>query len=372
MKNPARSAGGATTLPGHYYTSETIFHEELERIFMNRWICAGNASQLRHPGSYFIFTIGKENVIVTLDENRSVRAFYNICRHRGTRICTDSNGQFHGKIQCPYHAWTYGLDGTLIGAPNMSSTASFDRSQYPLQKVYCHVWEGYVFLNFSDDPEPFESEYEPVLDRFSEWNISELRIAHTEIYDVKANWKILFQNYSECYHCPTVHPLLARLTQYRDTAIHLDEGPFLGGPMNVSGGESMTMDGRLCAMPIPNLPDEKQRKVYYFTLFPNVFLSPHPEYVLVHRLDPVAPDRTRIICEWLFHPEAMNRPDYEPSRAVDFWDLTNRQDWDLCERSQEGVSSRAYIPGPYCDLESMLAAFDREYLKLMDRELAIR
>ena len=132
--------------------------------------------------------------------------------------------------------------------------------------------------------------------------------------------------------------------------------------MNVSGGESMTIDGRLCAMPIPNLPDEKQRKVYYLTLFPNVFLSPHPEYVLVHRLDPLSPDRTRIICEWLFHPEAMTQSGFDPMRAVEFWDVTNREDWHVSELSQLGIGSRGYTPGPYADLESLLAAFDREYL----------
>ncbi len=368
MKKQQRTSGGATTLPGHYYTSENIFREELERIFMQRWICAGNAGQLKNSGSYFLFTLGKESVIVTLDQDHIVRAYYNVCRHRGTRICDQAAGEFNGKIQCPYHAWTYALDGRLIGAPNMSTTESFDRAQYPLHAIHCTVWEGYVFLNFSEDPQPFESEYAPVLNRFTNWNIAELEVAHTEIYEVASNWKILFQNYSECYHCPTVHPLLARLTSYRDTIIQLEEGAFLGGPMIVSGGESMTIDGRLCAMPIPNLSEEDQRHVYYFTLFPNLFLSPHPEYVLVHRLIPLAPDRSRIVCEWLFHPEAKMRHDYEPARAIEFWDITNRQDWQLCERSQEGVSSRAYTPGPYCDLESILAAFDREYLKLMGQD----
>ncbi|MCI0416094.1 aromatic ring-hydroxylating dioxygenase subunit alpha [bacterium] len=359
-----RFAQGATTLPQEYFTSPEMFASESERIFARSWLCAGRSSALPQPGSFLLANLLGESIILTRDSDRTARAFYNVCRHRGTRLCTEPQGQFSGKIQCPYHTWTYSLSGELIGAPNMKDVRGFDRSAYPLHSLATAEWEGFLFINLSETPEPFEIAFAPLLERFQAWRLEDLRIAHSTTYEVNANWKLIFQNYNECYHCPTVHPLLAKLTPYKSALNHLDEGPFLGGPMQISmEGGSMTMDGHACASAL--CEDEKD-VVHYYTLFPSMFLSLHPDYVLVHRLERIQPDLTRIQCEWLFHPDAMIRADFDPNPAIEFWDLTNKQDWNVCELSQKGIGSRAYVPGPYSNLESLLAAFDREYLRAMN------
>ena len=361
-----RTAHGATMLEQKYYTSDEVFQREMDLIFTRQWLFAGHQSQIRGIGAYFLFEIGKESLIIARDREGKIRAFFNVCRHRGARVCTESAGTFVGGVQCPYHAWTYALDGKLIGAPHMEEVENFDKTDYPLRAVHVAVWEGLIFVNLDDSPEPFERSFVPLIDKFSQWHLSELQRVHQTVYDVDANWKLLFQNYSECYHCPSVHPALNKLTPYRNSTNDLDEGPFLGGPMKMSmEGGSMTMSGQRCALPLGEVSGDDLNLVYYYTLFPSLFLSFHPDYVLVHRARPIAPDQTKIYCEWYFHPEAIAQPDFDPSGAVEFWDMTNRQDWHLCTISQQGISSRGYIPGPYSEMESQLAAFDREYLRVL-------
>jgi Rieske 2Fe-2S family protein len=332
------------------------------------WLYAGHVSELPDPGSYFLRSLDDESVIVVRDRTGEIRAFFNVCRHRGSRLCTEPSGAFAGGIQCPYHAWTYSLDGSLKGAPNMQEVERFNRADYPLHPVSLTVWEGFIFISFSSAPAPFEELIAPLVGRIDVWSLPELESVHQTVYDVSANWKLFFQNYSECYHCPSVHPMLNKLTPYRDSFNDLDEGKILGGPMKMSiHGGSMTMNGQACAAPLGEVGGDDLGRVYYYTIFPNMFLSLHPDYVLVHRSESISVNRTRIHCDWLFHPDAIVEPDFDPSGAVEFWDMTNRQDWHLCSISQQGISSRAYTPGPYAELESQLAAFDREYLRILGK-----
>jgi Rieske 2Fe-2S family protein len=186
-------------------------------------------------------------------------------------------------------------------------------------------------------------------------------------YDVAANWKLMFENYSECYHCPTVHPQLVKLSPADSGENDLTSGPFLGGFMTIPDAEGMSTSGKSCARPVADdLPPEDLRRVYYYSIFPNMLLSLHADYVMVHLMQPIAPDRTKIECLWLFHPDAASQPGFDPDAGVSFWDITNRQDWRMCELSQLGVSSRSYIPGPFSPRESISAAFDREYLSGME------
>lgn len=361
-----RSAHGAKTLPREYYTSESIYQAETEHIFAQRWLYAGRMSQLSKPGSYFLFNVDHDSIMIVRDDQDKVRAFHNVCRHRGTRLCSETEGTFSHSIRCPYHAWTYALDGRLIGAPNMHEVKSFDPANYPLHEVALAIWEGGLFISLASDPEPLEQAFAPIWHKFKPWHLCELAIAHRLVYDVEANWKLIFQNYSECYHCPIVHPVLNQLTPYRDSSNDLLEGPILGGPMRMSGeNESLTVSGRACAAPLGEVSGEDLQRVYYYVIFPNMLLSLHPDYVLVHHPQRQAPNRTRIVCDWLFHPDAMSQPAYDPSGAIEFWHMTNKQDWRVCELSQKGIASRVYTPGPYAELESMIAAFDREYLKAL-------
>ncbi len=355
---------GSRTLPGFYYTAPEVFAEEEERIFLRSWLCAGREEEIAEPGEYFLVSAAGESVIVVRGEDGIARAHHNVCRHRGTRLCEEERGRLGRSIQCPYHAWTYALDGRLIGAPDMDTVEGFARADYPLHPAATASWGGFLFVHLGEDAQPFEEAYAPLLDRFARFRLDTLRSWRRIEYDVNANWKLLFQNYSECLHCPVLHPRLTQLTPYRSGHNDLVEGPFLGGYMVLAEkGGSMTMSGRSCSLPVGELPEEDLERVYYYSIFPNLLLSLHPDYVMAHRLWPAAPDRTRVVCEWLFHPDARDAADFRPDDAVEFWDATNREDWHIVELGQAGISSRKYGPGPYSARESLPAAWDREYLR---------
>jgi Rieske 2Fe-2S family protein len=276
-------------------------------------------------------------------------------------LCLEPCGKLPRTIQCLYHAWTYGLDGTLLAAPSMEDLPGFDRADHPLVPAALAQWAGYLFVALGEPVAPFQEAYAPVLTRFDRFNLPELRSVRK-----------IFENYSECYHCPTVHPQLVKLSPADSGANDLVAGPFLGGYMLVSRpGGSMSASGRACARPVGDLPAEDLHRVYYYSLFPNMLLSLHHDYAMVHTLWPESPGRTRIECEWLFHPAAAGEPGYDPDDAIGFWDQTNRQDWAICERTQLGVSSSAYVPGPFSPRDSVSAAFDAEYLRVMRDHAAV-
>jgi Rieske 2Fe-2S family protein len=354
----------AKTLPQRYFVAPEIFSEELQKIFAANWVLVGHQSQLAEPGDYFLAEIAGESLIVTKDQRSTIRAFYNVCRHRGARLCEEQNGHA-GAIQCPYHAWTYALDGRLLGAPHMDETPGFNKTEYPLKPARIGLWEGFIFLNLGDASASLEKWFEPLGGKFSPWNLPGLRSAKRTEYDVKANWKLIFQNYSECYHCLGVHPELSKISPYDSAENDLIEGPFLGGFMRIASDNSLTMSGNACALPVANFGHEDFRFVFYYSIFPNMLLSLHPDYVMVHQLEPQSPERTLIFCDWFFNPEAFKQSDFDPEDAVKFWDMVNKQDWHVCELSQQGISSRAYESGPYSARESIPAAWDQYYLRVL-------
>jgi Rieske 2Fe-2S family protein len=355
---------GAKTLPQRYFVSPEIFAKEQEIILSAQWVLVGHQSQIGKEGDYFVQEVAGESLIIMCDQKTEVRGFYNVCRHRGTRLCEDQTGHA-STIQCPYHAWTYGLDGRLVGAPHMDKVRGFDKAEYSLHPINLALWEGFIFVNLADEPTPLEEEFAPLAGKFTHWNLPKLSSAKRIEYDVRANWKLIFENYSECYHCPGVHPALQKLTPSDLAENDLCEGPFLGGFMPITKGHSLTMTGNACALPVGDIKGEDHDRVFYYSIFPNMLLSMHPDYVMVHQLWPQSPDRTLILCDWFFHPEAwrVTDPPYNPDDAIEFWDMTNKQDWHVCELSQQGIASRAYQPGPYSPRESIPAAWDREYLR---------
>ena len=379
----------AKALPQRYFVSPEIFAQEQSEIFSRNWLLVGHKGQLKKSGDFFVIEVPappsqgygatKESLIVVRDQKSEIRAFYNVCRHRGTRLKEDTCGHTSA-IQCPYHAWTYGLDGRLIGAPHMDDVPGFDKADYPLHRVNLGLWEGFIFVNLTDSSSltsvlsqserrkqdgfvSLEDWFAPLNGKFSHWNMSILQPAKRIEYDVRANWKLMFENYSECYHCPGVHPQLQKISPYDSAENDLREGPFLGGFMKINPGKSLTMSGNACAAFVGKI--ENLQQVFYYSIFPNMLLSLHPEYVMVHQLWPQSPERTLIVCDWFFHPEAFKRSNFNPEDAVEFWDMVNRQDWHVCELSQQGISSRAYDPGPYSARESIPAAWDEYYLRQM-------
>jgi glycine betaine catabolism A len=359
-------AHGQRTLPGDVYLSLEVLAQERERIFSKNWLCMGRASEFSKAGDFRVRQIGAESVIMVLGHDDQIRAHLNVCRHRGTRICTKGQGTFASTIQCPYHAWTYGLDGKLVGVPDESQFDDFCRDDFPLHSVACHIWEGFVWINLASQPEPFETSFAPVLDKFRAWNVDSLVSGGRREYEVKANWKLIAQNYSECYHCAVIHPELTRMTPPKSGGNDLIEGPFLGGFMEVTlPGGSLTESGRACGLSVGTFSSEEIQRAYFYVLFPHLLLSLHHDYVMVHTLWPIEPGLTRIECEWLFHPGSIGTKQWNPDDGISFWDQTNREDWHVSELTQLGVASSRYKPGPYSNREAMSAAFDRQYLRAM-------
>jgi Rieske 2Fe-2S family protein len=355
----------AKTLEASWYISEGVFAREREQIFSGSWICIGRASQFPAPGSFLTVEIAGESLIVTRDPRNKLHAFYNVCRHRGTRLCTQDSGTLKGSIQCPYHAWTYALDGNLTVARNMENTPGFNRREYPLREASVAEFEGFVFVSLAPS-QPFSEAFASLISRFDAWSISELQSGGRLEYDLACNWKLVFQNYSECYHCPVIHPQLEKLSPSDSGRNDLSEGPFLGGYSELrENRETITASGHTTRPALPCVNGENLSRVYYYTIFPSLLLSLHPDYVMAHYVQPVAAGRTHVVCEWLFHPSAMADPKFDSTDAVEFWDLTNRQDWHVNELTQLGLHSRAYSPGPYSQAEGLLHAFDRHYLETM-------
>lgn len=352
----------AKTLPARYYTDPEVFNDELERFYAQMWVCAGRANQIPAAGDYFLREFAGESIIVVRENSTTIRSFFNVCRHRGTRICPAAEGHFAGRIQCGYHGWTYGLDGRLIGAPHMHET--FRREEYPLNQVSTDVWDGHIFINLAQEPEPLLTQLADLPQKFSHWRMSELALYRRISYDVKANWKLIMLNYNECLHCPVLHPALSAISDYLSGNNDEPNPSYIGGSMEFHrGAKTMSKNGKLRRSYLPGLTAEECRKVYYYTIYPNLLLSLHPDYMMTHTLWPRAVDRTEVICEWHFHPAEMSKQDFDGDDAVDFWDETNRQDWWISELSQAGIGSRAYRPGPYSRCENLPQAFDKMILE---------
>ncbi len=345
------------TLPQGFYTDPEYYKAELERFYFNRWVCAGRADEIPSAGDYVTRTIADESLILTRDGQGALHALFNVCRHRGTRICSELEGRFVDRIQCPYHAWTYDLTGRLLAAPHMP--AEFCKDDYPLHRAGCEVWDGHVFIHLAKQYPPLGEQLADLPDRFAPWRMADLQIERRIVYDVRANWKLIVLNYSECLHCPTLHPTLNRLHHYLGADNVEPHACYMGGAMGLRDGvETMSIDGKLRRDYLPGLNETERHHVLYFAIYPNLLLSLHPDYMMTHTLWPRAHDRTEIVCEWHFHAHERAKPTFRADDAVEFWDLTNREDWWIAECSQRGISSRAYEPGPYSDRERLLWAFD--------------
>lgn len=358
---------GVRTLPGKYYHSPDIYREETDKIFYTFWLFACRAEEIPAPGDFKLIQVVDESIILVRDKNNGIKALFNVCSHRGTQLCAEPKGNFKAKaIQCPYHAWTYGLDGTLISAPQMTEGPQFHKADCSLPQASVREWEGFIFINLHKDPIPFDVQMEALLGKFSDWKMSELRIARSIRYELNCNWKLILQNYQECYHCPGVHPLLTKLTPVQSARHDASSGAVIGGYMDLSKERgSMTMSGEAAAAPICG-PDDIQR-IYYYSLFPNMLLTPHPDFVMYHHITPVGPEKIINECYWLFRPEVISDAKAQDgvNSAVEFWDLTNRQDWTVCEQMQIGTKSKRFDRGYYSGREDILHQLDQEVLKAL-------
>lgn len=354
-----RRTGEVFSLPAFYYVDERHYARELERFFFKRWIHAGRVEELPEVGRYVVRSIADESIIITRSSDGQLRAFHNVCRHRGTRLCEAVEGRFPGVIRCPYHAWTFDLTGRLVAAPQMDGLAHFRKEDYPLGEVAVGHWDGHIFLNLAQNPAPLRDQLADLPEKFAAWGMQDLRLVRRIRYDVAANWKLIIHNYSECLHCPGVHPDLQRLSHYLSGENEPANQFYLGGRMILREGvETLSVDGRSVCGGLPGVSPQDRHRVYYYAVLPNLLLSLHPDYMMTHTLWPRGVGRTEIVCEWHVHPLALGRSDFDPEPFIAFWDLTNRQDWHVCEQMQLGLRSRAYRPGPYSPREELLHGFD--------------
>ncbi|MGI8575477.1 MAG: aromatic ring-hydroxylating oxygenase subunit alpha [Egibacteraceae bacterium] len=358
----ARSAAPheqARTLPGAAYHHAEVFAWEQQTLFPGAWVCVGRASELAESGHRRALMIGAQPVIVTRDAQGELHALSNVCRHRGHEVLGvgDSSGS---TLQCPYHGWVYGLNGRLRGGPRLRATPRFDRTDpsHALLSLPLAEWGGWIFVSASTQPPSFAAWMEGLGALLGAYELSRLRTAVTHTYEVAANWKLLVENYHECYHCDQIHPELCRVSAPLSGYDLPRRGAWRGGTMELlDGAETMSLDGRSDGVVMRGVSTELRRTIYYLSAFPNLLLSVHPDYVMTHLLRPVAPDRTAVTCSWLFPPEALDRDRFDPSYAVDFWDVTNRQDWAACEGVQRGVVAVGYRQGPFSADEAAVHQF---------------
>ncbi|MEV6342414.1 aromatic ring-hydroxylating dioxygenase subunit alpha [Actinoplanes sp. NPDC051851] len=338
------------TLPGHYYTDPTTFAAEQELIFEKMWFCVVRGSDIAEPGQYRTVTVGRESVIVSRGRDGGARAFLNVCAHRGAQLCSEESGQVKRTFKCMYHAWAYDLDGKLAAAPNLVKMPDVDRVEYGLRRVHVREWLGYVWVCLADEPPSFEDDVMGAaverlgdLESIDNYRMDDLVVGRRIRYDVKANWKLIIENFMECYHCSTIHPELVHvLPEFAGgyaAQYYVGHGAEFGP--DVTG---FTVDGSGGLATIETISQDQDRRYYAITIKPQVFVNLVPDHVILHRMFPLAADRTIVECDWLFRPDVIESGvDLGPS--VELFDRVNRQDFDACEACQPGMASRAYAKG---------------------------
>lgn len=350
----------ASTLPARFYHDPAIFAQELQTMFSRMWLCVGREEDIEKPGDYLTRTVGDESVVVLRDTGGAVNAFHNVCRHRGSRLLSEASGSGLKHVQCPYHAWTYGLDGALRVAPHMEDARNFDKLQFGLNRVRLERWDGFLFINFSKEGPGLMEFLGDMGTKFARYGMGGLRRGKRIDYTVATNWKMLAENYSECYHCALIHPELNKVSHYTSGETDLVNQATVGGWMDLRKDEyqTMSLSGKSNRQPFKGIATEDHRRIHYYIVYPNMLLSLHPDYVMTHTIWPAGPGRSDIACEFLFDRDEVARPDFDPSDAVDFWDLTNRQDWHVCELAWQGTQSGGYTKGRLSSLEWMVHIFD--------------
>jgi len=346
------AVGGSlrSTLPGRSYTDAAVFAREQETIFERQWFCAVRAAEIDRPGSFRVVQIGRESVLIVRGRDGTLRAFLNVCRHRGARLCAEEAGQVRRNVRCSYHAWTYDLEGRLVAAPNLAKMADIDRGAYGLIRVGLREWLGYAWVCVADEPPSFEDTVmADVTGRLGDpaaigrYRAEDLAVGRRITYQVAANWKLIIENFMECYHCAAIHPELTRVLP--EFARGYSAQSYIGhGAAFADEAEAFTVTGDGGFGRLPNVSPDQDRRYFAITVRPQVFLNLVPDHVIVHRMFPLAPDQTTVTCDWLFHA-AVVEAGHDVSASVELFDRVNRQDFEACELAQLSMGSRAYRDG---------------------------
>jgi Rieske 2Fe-2S family protein len=333
-------------------------------------VYVGRSSDLARARSFRTFEIGDQRILLVRDEQRGLQGFYNTCRHRGAALCREPEGMLRaGTIVCPYHAWVYNLQGDLLRTSSKAHASGFDVADFPLYRISVKEWNGFIFVALNDRPPPFEKVFDLPLNRLDAWPLEELVVGHVLSKTMRSNWKIFWENYNECLHCPGVHPQLSQLVpiygrgllEERDDpqwrAHAADPDPKFKGGLR-SGAATWSLDGKTTGVPFPSLSDADRKAGYvYMTGLPSVFLVGHVDYVRVVRLLPLGPELTEMRVEYLFSPQTLADPQFDLRNVVDFTNRVMTEDAQVCELNQLGLHARPHIRGVVMPEEYVVRQF---------------
>ena len=373
--------------PGHalqreFQTDHGVYALDLERIWRRGWLFAGHSCQVKRPGDYFTLDIDTDSVIVIRGDDGAIHALHNTCRHRGMRLCAADAGSL-ARIVCPYHQWTYARDGELLACGGMDRDGDLDRREFGLHRAHVREVAGLVFVCLAEHPIAFEGLAQSFGPLLRPQGLERSKVAATRSYEVRANWKLVWENNRECWHCNANHPQYiranwdnapiddARLRQeieaharaasarlyahglaidYAEAGMVRFPSPDCWWAINrtplVPGWVSESMDGQPVAPVMGKYPIRDVGTLRMRTM-PNFWNHSSSDHSVSTRLAPAGPQKTLVQVTWLVDADAVEGKDYELARLLPFWELTSEQDWDLCERNQTGVSSAAFTPGPY-------------------------
>ena len=347
------------TLPASAYWDENAFAEDMRTIWHRNWIMVCRDADLARDRDYRVFAIGTQQVLVLRDDQGNLQAFHNTCRHRGSQLCQESEGRLKARlITCPYHAWSYSLRGDLIRVPSKSLPEDFDRADYPLYPVAISVWRGFVFINLSEEPLGTPA---TTLDKgsadLSNWPLEDLVTGHVFTTVMNCNWKIFWENFNECLHCPSVHkhlsalvPIYGRGLMARhddpEWALHADnDAPEFSGGLR-QGAETWSEDGHVTGTRFANLTQsERAAGQTYAAHLPSMFVVGHVDYVRTVRLLPLGPEQTQLTAEWLFLPETLAAPGTDIDNIVSFGRRVLEEDAAVCEINQKGLRAAPHRQG---------------------------
>jgi glycine betaine catabolism A len=345
-------------LAAEAYFDPRIYERELERIWYRNWVYVGRSSDVAASRAFRTFELGDQKILLVRDDAGVLQGFHNTCRHRGAALCRESDGHMRsGTIVCPYHAWAYNLQGELLRTSSKTHAAGFDVADYPLYKIKVREWSGFIFVALTANPPPFERLFDLPLNRLDAWPLSDLIVGHVLVKTIRSNWKIFWENYNECLHCPGVHPKLSNLVpiygrgllEERDdpkwTEYGANPDPKYKGGLR-TGAATWSSDGKLTGVAFPGLPEEDRKAGHvYMTGLPSMFIVGHADYVRVVRLKPLGAEHTELRVEYLFSAQTLADPNFDMRNIVDFTNLVMTEDAEVCELNQRGLRAAPHVRG---------------------------
>lgn len=360
------------TFRGREYYDPDHFEKELEKIWFKTWLCAGREEEIPNKGDFFTIKIGGENLICIRAIDGSVSTFYNVCRHRGSVLCEEEKGNFkNGFMTCFYHSWTYSSNnGDLLGTPNIpNKDPNFRKCDHPLHTVKTETWDGYIWINMDPDAPSLKESFKlpDSWGLYQNYQMSELKLGAEKTYHVKANWKLLMENASECYHCGNIHPGLGNATPPNQPRALIDPSipgtkviKHVGGMTLRDGFDRVNLDGKAYRPNFEGISEEEQRKIYYLHIYPHSYICMASDYVFITTMFPIKPDETLVKAYWLFDPMVLESENPSIQDAIDVWDITSTEDWRAAELAQIGNQSRVYKKGGvYTPIDWRVANFKR-------------